>query len=560
MATPAQQFPSSPVQRFNALPNSRKLGAMVAMAAIIALIAGAVMWSRTPDYRVLFSNLSERDAGSVVTTLAQMNVSYKTEAGGTIMVPSDQVYDLRFKLASQGLPKGDSVGFELMDSPKLGMTQFQEQVTYQRALEGELARTIQALNSIASARVHLAIPKPSVFIRDQQKPSASVLVNLYSGRSLEGNQVSAIVHLVASSVPELDAKNVTVIDQAGNLLTSKGDPTSLQGLSSGQLDYLRDVESYYAKRVESIITPIVGAGNVKAEIQADLDFSEDESTSESYKPNPTPETQSVRSQQTMSDSGGGAGNGAGGIPGALSNQPPGPATAPLNAPAGANAGATPGANGAAAGQAAAGGGKRDSVTNFELDKTIRHVRESLGRIKRLSVAVVVNYKASTEPDAKPAPLPPQLLDQVNNLVKEAVGYNQARGDTVNVVNTAFSEAGKVEETETPLWKDPSNIALVKELLKNLLIFGLAFYLVFGVLRPLLRDLVRPPEATPAEGPGFEAEDMGGGFSDLGGGGMMSPGEHQAADNYQHSIGTVRDFAKQNPKIVAEVVKEWMAKE
>jgi flagellar M-ring protein FliF len=554
MATPAQQFSSSPIQRFNALPNSRKLGVMVAVAAIIALIAGAVMWSRTPDYRVLFSNLSERDAGSVVTTLAQMNVPYKTEAGGTIMVPSDQVYDLRFKLASQGLPKGDAVGFELMDSPKLGMTQFQEQVTYQRALEGELARTIQALDSIASARVHLAIPKPSVFIRDQQKPSASVLVNLYSGHSLEGPQVSAIVHLVASSVPELDAKNVTVVDQAGNLLTTKGDLSSLQGLSSGQLDYLRDVEGYYAKRIESIIMPIVGAGNVKAEVQADLDFSEDESTSESYKPNPTPDTQSVRSQQTMSDSSGGGGA-AGGIPGALSNQPPGPATAPLNAPAGANAGATPGAGGAAA---QAGGGKRDSVTNFELDKTIRHVRESLGRIKRLSVAVVVNYKASSEPDAKPTPLPPQLLDQVNNLVKEAVGYNQARGDTINVVNTAFSEAGKVEEVETPLWKDPSNVALVKELLKNLLIFGLAFYLVFGVLRPLLRDLVRPPEVTAAEGPGFEAEDMEGGFDVLGGG--MSPGEHHAADNYQHSIGTVRDFAKQNPKIVAEVVKEWMTKE
>jgi flagellar M-ring protein FliF len=552
MATPAQQFPSSPIQRFNALPNSRKLGVMVAVAAIIALIAGAVMWSRTPDYKVLFSNLSERDAGSVLGTLSQMNVAYKTEAGGTIMVPSDQVYDLRFKLASQGLPKGDAVGFELMDSPKLGMTQFQEQVTYQRALEGELARTIQALNTVSTARVHLAIPKPSVFIRDQQKPTASVLVNLNSGRSLDQSQVSAIVHLVASSVPELDAKNVTVVDQAGNLLTSKGDSASLQGLSSGQLDYLRDVEGYYAKRVESIITPIVGVGNVKAEVQADLDFSEDESTSESYKPNPTPENQAVRSQQMMMDSGGGSQ--AGGIPGALSNQPPGPATAPLNAPAGANAGVT---TGAGEGQAS-GGGRRDSVTNYELDKTIRHVRESLGRVKRLSVAVVVNYKASTEPDAKPSPLPAALLEQVNNLVKEAVGYNQARGDTVNVVNTAFSEPDKVEEIETPMWKDPGNIALVKELLKNLLIFGLAFYLVFGVLRPLLRDLVRPPEVASAEGPSIEDE-LEKGLESFGGGGVSATEQH-AANSYQHNIGTVREFAKQNPKIVAEVVKDWMTKE
>jgi flagellar M-ring protein FliF len=312
------------------------------------------------------------------------------------------------------------------------------------------------------------------------------------------------------------------------------------------------VEGYYAKRVESIITPIVGVGNVKAEVQADLDFSEDESTSESYKPNPTPENQAVRSQQMMMDSGGGSQ--AGGIPGALSNQPPGPATAPLNAPAGANAGVTTGGGG---GQAS-GGGRRDSVTNYELDKTIRHVRESLGRVKRLSVAVVVNYKASTEPDAKPSPLPAALLEQVNNLVKEAVGYNQARGDTVNVVNTAFSEPDKVEEIETPMWKDPGNIALVKELLKNLLIFGLAFYLVFGVLRPLLRDLVRPPEVASAEGPSIEDE-LEKGLESFGGGGVSATEQH-AANSYQHNIGTVREFAKQNPKIVAEVVKDWMTKE
>jgi flagellar M-ring protein FliF len=558
MATPAQQFPSSPLERFNALPNSRKIGAMVALAAIIALIVGAVMWSRTPDYRVLFSNMSERDAGSVLAALQVMNVPYKTEAGGTIMVPSDQVYDLRFKLASQGLPKGDAVGFEIMDSPKLGMTQFQEQVAYQRALEGELSRTIQSLNSVQSARVHLAIPKPSVFIRDQQKPSASVLLNLYSGGSLDRAQVSAIVHLVASSVPELDAKNVTVVDQAGNLLTTRGGDGALQGLSSGQLDYVRQVEGYYARRVESIITPIVGAGNVKAEVQADLDFSLDESTSESYKPNPSPETQAVRSQQTMTDTTGSGGAQAAGIPGALSNQPPATATAPQTAPAGANAGPTPGVA-SAAGQGQGGGSRRDSVTNYELDKTIRHVKEPPGRIKRLSVAVVVNYKPSTEPDANPVPLPQALLDQVSNLAKEAVGYNQARGDTINVVNAAFSET-KLEAVEAPVWKDPANVAMVKELLKNLLIFGLAFYLVFGVLRPLLRDLLRPPEAGAAAGGGELGGEVGGigGIEDYGE--TLSPEVRQQIDSYQNNISQVRDFAKQNPKIVAEVVKEWMAKE
>ncbi|MFA5081014.1 MAG: flagellar basal-body MS-ring/collar protein FliF [Hydrogenophilaceae bacterium] len=553
MATPNQQFQSNPIQRFNALPNARKMGVVVALAATIALIVGAVLWSRTPDYRVLFSGLSERDAGSVLTTLQTMNVPYKTEAGGAVMVPADQVYDVRFKLASQGLPRGGSVGFELMDNPKLGMTQFQEQVTYQRALEGELARTIQTLAPVEAARVHLAIPKPSVFIREQQKPTASVLVNLYAGRSLEANQIGAIAHLVSSSVPDLLANNVTVVDQAGNLLTSRNDSASQRGLSSNQFDYVRELEGYYAQRIQAIVSPLVGGNNVKAEVRADLDFSEDESTSESYKPNPSPETQAVRSQQTSQETGGG-GNQAGGIPGALTNQPPGPATAPLNAPAGANAGANPAGN-AAAGQAG-GGSRRDSTTNFELDKTIRHVREPVGRVKRLSAAVVINYRTSSEPDAKPTPIPPQELEQISNLVKETLGFNQARGDTVNVVNAAFTET-KVEAIETPLWKDPDNVSLVKELLKNLLIFGLAFYLVFGVLRPLLRDLVRAPEAVMSEGPAME----GGLGETFGGeGGMVSSEEQLHADSYQHNLNSVRDFSKQNPKIVADVVKEWMAKE
>lgn len=527
------------------------MGVVVALAAMIALIVAAVLWSRTPDYRVLFSGLSERDAGSVITTLQTMNIPYKTEAGGAVMVPGDQVYDVRFKLASQGLPKGGSVGFELMDNPKLGMTQFQEQVTYQRALEGELARTIQTLAPVEAARVHLAIPKPSVFIRDQQKPTASVLVNLYAGRTLEANQVGAIVHLVSSSVPDLLANNVTVVDQAGNLMTGKGNAESLRGLNSNQLDFVREVEGYYAQRVEAIVAPIVGGANVKAEVRADLDFSEDESTSESYKPNPTPDTQAIRSQQSSQETGGG-GNQAGGIPGALTNQPPGPATAPLNAPAGANAGT---AGNAAAGQAG-GSSRRDSTTNYELDKTIRHVREPLGRIKRLSVAVVVNYRPSTEPDAKPIPIPARELEQISNLVKDSVGFNQARGDSVNVVNAAFNES-KVEEVSTPVWKDPENVSLVKELLKNLLIFGLAFYLVFGVLRPLLRDLVRAPEVVTPEGHAME-----GGLDEAfgGEGSLVSPEEQHHADSYQHNLNSVRDFSKQNPKIVADVVKEWMTKE
>lgn len=547
MALPAQNLFSTFSHRFNQLPASRKMGLAAAVAASIALVVGVFLWSSSPDYRVLFSNLSEKDAGAVTATLQQMNVPYKTEAGGTLLVPGDQVYDLRFKLAAQGLPRGGAVGFELMDSAKLGMTQFQEQVAYQRGLEGELSRTIQSLSPVESARVHLAIPKPSVFIRDKQMPSASVLVNMHPGRTLDPGQVQSIVHLVSSSVPELPPGNVTVVDQAGNLLTARKEAGAIQGLDAGQLDYVRQMEGYYASRIEAIVSPIVGQGNVRAEVRADLDFSQSEATSETYKPNPTPDSQAIRSQQSVEDVNG-AGAQAQGVPGALTNQPPGPAAAPTTAPTGANAGPNP-----VSGQAGGGNSSRkENTVNFELDKTIRHVKDPVGRVKRLSVAVVVNYRAATPgPDGepgKPTPLTAQELEQINNLVKEAMGFSQERGDTVNVVNAAFTETKT--DMDIPLWKDPDNVSMAKSLVKNLIVFGLAFYLVFGVLRPLLRDLLKPvegmtPEST-AGGPGMEGQ------SDTAG----QPRE----DTYATILAKVKEFAKSNPQVTAEIVKEWMAKE
>jgi flagellar M-ring protein FliF len=550
MAQQPQQVLNTVLQRFTQLPPARKLVLAVSLAASIALIVGLLLWSRTPEYRVLFSNLSERDGGAVIAALQQMNVPYRTEVGGAILVPADQVYDLRFRLAGQGLPRGGAVGFELMDTAKLGMTQFQEQVAYQRGLEGELARTIQSLGPVEAARVHLAIPKPSVFVREQQKPSASVMVSLYTGRSLDPAQVNAIVHLVSSSVPNLSPASVTVVDQAGNLLTGRTESALAQGLNAAQLDYLRQVEDYYARRIEAIVAPIVGEGNVRAEVRADLDFSHSEYTSETFKPNPTPDAQAVRSQQTVEDSSTG-GAAAAGVPGAYSNQPPGPASAPLTAPAGANAGPTGGQGGGAATSS-----RRESTVNFELDKTIRHVKEPLGRIKRLSVAVVVNYRhvAGEGGQAEARPLSPEELTKVNGLVREAVGYNQDRGDTVNVVNAAFTEV-KTEEVSVPVWKDPETLAMAKELLKNLLVFGLAFYLVFGVLRPLLRDLVRPAEVVTPEGTalplGTEAAE-----------GVL-PAEQELAPakpTYEDRLKEVREFAKQNPKLTADIIKQWMAQE
>ena len=361
-------------------------------------------------------------------------------------------------------------------------------------------------------------------------------IQLDEGRALDVAQVNSIVHLVSSSVPELTPDHVTVVDQAGRLLTGKNDAGSLRGLNAGQLDYLREVESYYAKRVESIVSPIVGDGNVRAEVRADLDFSEIESTSESYKPNPAAEQQAVRSRQSVLDING-AGNQAAGIPGALSNQPPGPATAPLTAQAG---GAT-----AATAQTANGSRREENTINFEIDRTIRHTKESMGRIKRLSVAVVVNYRQQAGQSAKP--LAPDEMQQVTNLVREAMGFSQERGDTVNVVNAAFSET-KVEPADIPLWKDPSNVAFAKESLKNLLVIGLAFYLVFGVLRPLLKDWLKPK---PAE-IGKETEDILAAFD--------AKLAQKELTGYDAHLASVRDFAKQNPKAAADIIKEWISKE
>lgn len=557
MAVPAQNLLSNFSLRFNQLPPTQKMGLAAAVAAAIALVVGLFLWSSAPDYRVLFSNLSEKDAGAVTAALQGMNVPYQTEAGGTLLVPANQVYDLRFKLAAEGLPKGGAVGFELLDTTKLGMTQFQEQVAFQRGLEGELSRTIQSLSPVESARVHLAIPKPSVFIRDKQAPSASVLVNLHPGRALDPGQVQSIVHLVSSSVPELSPSNVTVVDQAGNLMTAKTDAGAIKGLDAGQLDYLRQIETYYAQRIEAIVSPIVGRGNVKAEVRADLDFSQSEATSETYKPNPTPDAQAIRSQQSVEDVNG-AGNQAQGVPGALTNQPPGPATAPVIAPPGANTGASVAGTQGGAGASS----RKESTVNFELDKTIRHVKDPVGRIKRLSVAVVVNYRAAIpgpegEP-GKPTPLTAQELEQINNLVKESMGFSQERGDTVNVVNAAFTETKT--EIDIPVWKDPDNVSMAKSLLKNLIVFGLAFYLVFGVLRPLLRDLVKPPQAVTPEG-------LGVGMAGEGGvpGVPGAPGAHHVPgarpeDTYATTLAQVKDFAKTNPQITAEIIKEWMAKE
>ncbi len=520
---------------------ARNLALAIGAALVVALMVGAWLWSQQPDYKVLFSNFTDRDGGAIVTSLQQMNVPYKfAEGGGAILVPASQVYDARLKLASQGLPKGGSVGFELMENQKLGVSQFLEQVNFQRALEGELARSIQAIGAVQTARVHLAMPKASVFVRDQQKPTASVVLNLNQGRTLDAGQVSAIVHLVASSVPELSSKSVTVVDQSGNLLSESDKAANANGLDPAQLKYVQDLQRSIVKRIESIISPLVGPNNVRAEATADIDFSHSEQAAETYKPNQTPNSGTMRSQQT-NETGSAAPAGPSGVPGALSNQPPPTATAPIVA--------APGTPAAAAAAAAAASSHRESTVNFEVDKTIRYVQQPMGGVKRLSVAVVVNYKRDVDKAGKVTnrALTEAEKTQINDLVKEAMGFSKDRGDTLNITNSLFAGVEAEPVVEVAIWKNPEYIQIGKDTAKWLLGAAVILYLFFAFLKPMLKKLM-----TAAPKPRVVVEeDTVVNLSHTGE--PMGPQTRGYAEN----LDAAKTLAKQDPKVVANVVKSWV---
>ncbi|MDP2451538.1 flagellar basal-body MS-ring/collar protein FliF [Polaromonas sp.] len=546
----------------NALPWLEQLRAnprlplMIGASAAVAAVAAMWLWSRAPDYGVLYSNLSDRDGGAIIASLQQMNIPYKFAAGGgALLVAADKVPEARLRLASQGLPKGGSVGFELMDNQKFGTSQFAEQINYQRALEGELARSINSISAVESARVHLALPKPSLFVRDQKKPSASVVLSLHRGRSLDEGQISAMVHLISSSVPELSSKSITVVDQAGNLLSAANAGT--RGLDVTQLKYSQEIEQGYIRRIEAILQPIVGANNVHAQVAADIDFSVVENTDEKYRPNQDPGSAAVRSQQSSESGQQGAGA-VGGVPGALTNQPGpdpvAPITAPGKPPAAAGAGQLKMTTelGAVMGAPARGTGpasnRKDTTINYELDRSIRHVQQGAGGIKRLSVAVVVNYRSTVNAQGKRTSqaLSAAELTQIQNLVRESMGFNAARGDSLNVVNSAFA-SDATDTPELPVWRQPDNIEMAKAGGKYLLLGILALYIWFAVLRPLLRKHLHPVPAQAAatgheEGPSANT--------------VAEPPERQA-ERHLENIRYAQETAAKEPRAVAMLIKHWM---
>lgn len=552
---------------FARLRANPRIPMIIAAAAAIAIVIAMVLWAKQPDYRVLFNNLSDEDGGAIITQLTQMNIPYQfDDKSGAITVPAEKVYELRLRLAQQGLPKGGAVGFELLDQEKFGISQFSEQVNYQRALEGELSRTIETLGPVKNVRVHLAMPKPTLFVREQKSPTASVTLNLQPGRALDQSQVSAIVHMVSSSVAGLPPGNVTIVDQAGHLLTQSDNAG--RDLNDAQLKYTTDVENRYQQRIEAILNPIVGNGNVHAQVTAQIDFNNREQTDEKYQPNNDPANQAIRSRQTNSSEQIG-GQYPGGVPGALSNQPAPANSAPVTTPNNNNQANGATANNTTANNASQNNSSKNNVpsntsnantTNFEVDRTILHTKMNVGDVERLSVAVVVNYKADAA--GKPIALSDAQIKQIENLTREAMGYSEKRGDSLNVVNSQFNDAAETGG-DLPFWQQQLFIDELMQAGRWLLVLIVAWILYRKLIRPQLR---RKAEQDKAIAEAMSAAQKNRDPEDNAVSVKLSKDELDQERKSQNRMSAevmsqrIREMSENDPRVVALVIRQWMKDE
>ena len=527
---PSSQLNLAGVMR---IPAVRQVISLIGVAAAVAIGFAIVLWSQTPQFTQLYSEMSTAEASEVAEVLQANNIDYKLTGNGTVMVAASELHEARLQLASMGLPQSAAAGMDLMqEQSSFGVSQFMESARYQHALEAELEQTIAAIGAVREARVHLALPKQTAFIRDNKGASASVLLQLYGGRSLESDQASAIVNLVASSVPNLISGDVTLIDQHGRLLSS-GDEQTAGAQAATQFKFSRRLEETYKKRIEDLLTPLVGAGRVRAEVVADVDFTYTEETRESFDPAGVV----VRSEQISEDQTSGLGALVGGVPGALSNQPPEASGVPANDVATESQQVEPKNS------------SRSSVRNYEVDRTIRHTRPTSGAIRRLSVAVLID-NSPAESAENEASQSDADLERYTSLVKEAVGFDDDRGDSVVVLNEAFLAAEEVEEAPAPaLWQRPELRDILKQVLGAILVLAIAF----GVVRPMLRGVVSGGSATGEYlGP---AGDYGadGGATQLAGGTAALAGP-----NYEEKVAAAKNITGNDPARVAQVVKKWVS--
>ena len=560
MATTATAALQDPLGAFRQMSMNQRFTWLAGLAALIALIVAALLWTSRLDYQVLYTNLSERDGGAGIGALQKLNVPYRITGGGAVIeVPSQQVYATRMKLAADGLPKGAGVGFEVLDKEPMGTSQFVERINYQRALEGSLGRTIESLSAVDAATVHLAIPKPSVFLSEAEKPSASVLLKLYPGRVLSGAQVAGIVHLVASAVAGLNDKDVSVVDQDGNLLTNGARADS--GIQPEQLAYRNTIEQQYREQIEALLAPLVGRDGVRVAVSADIDFAKTESSSVVYGQG------HVLSQQQQSTNSSGSGTLPAGVPGALTNQPPGGVTAPFTVGS-ASAPLTPQqltqitpslktlAPTAASSSA---------TTNYDLDKTVSHTQLPVGMVKRLSVSVLVNDQAK---NGKPVAVSAAQLGQMKQLVENAIGFSAQRGDQVSVINMPFAAAQKEAESQLPVWRQPWVWDGVRQALPYLvaLILGL---LAYRAMRRAASGGGKRRRTEPGEGPGDSgspaaaaavstapASGVTAASADMPG--ALAADTVHLSNTLESDTAISRELVKQDPRRAAQVVKEWLS--
>lgn len=547
------QVPNSAASQFinniTALSVAKQVSLVIALAASVALAVGIVLWSQSGSYTLLFGSVDAKDMTEIVQTLEQEGVDYKIDhAAGGIMVPNDRVHALRLKLAASGYPKQVATGYQILDVDQgFGISQFKETTRYHRALEGELAKSISSINAVKSARVMLGLPKRSVFVRKQQKPSASVVVKLYAGRSLNDGQVSAIVHLVSSSIPNMDNNAVTVVDQNGNLLTGANNAPGMLNMSMKQLEYTRTVEETLSSRIIKLLAPIIGGEHkVRAQVTAELDFTQQEQTRENYEPDP----EAIRSEQEYKEIN--RNQGPTGIPGALTNQPP-------------KAGLAPETSYNPEGDPNLKNSSLKKTKNYELDRTISHIKNSVGAVRRLSVAVVIDDKVSVDENGEfvRTPLEEEQLQRYRQLVVDTVALDEARGDTLSVVNASFVQAPDEQYEEPPIWEETWFLSIIKQVLAGLAIL----IIVFGVIRPMLRDLSKReesyldyPEEVDEEEESLENVDEISKALE-----QMNEEVEQTADqseaesqDEQEAIERVKSLVAADPKVAAYVIKQWMA--